>query len=164
MLNASNCNMNAMSWGKVNTSLKCEKHKSVRKGLDCAISHSKTHCWKLLVEDIDSDPWRLGYKQMIQKLGRVKASSLMDVAVMDSIVLALFSSHPYRAVLDLRYLKIPILSPKKSWNALFSQWGIRNHQAQMKSQVRCWRQSPYCPRLLFNMCNACLSSVFFSVS
>lgn len=94
-----------MARGRVDDGPKSERHNLARRGLRRLINRSKTRYWKLLMEDIHSDPWGLGYKLVTQKLGVKKTSSLIDAAVRDRIVSVLFLSHPDKAALDFRNIK-----------------------------------------------------------
>ena len=44
-------------------------HKAVRKKLRHTIRRSKILCWRKLAEDVNRNPWGLGYKIVTKKLG-----------------------------------------------------------------------------------------------
>ena len=43
-------------------------------------------CWQKLVEDVNRDPWGLGYKIVTKKLGAQTPEVAMDVASVETIV------------------------------------------------------------------------------
>lgn len=59
-----------------------------------AIKDSKTRCWKELCEEVDRDPWGIGYKIVTGKLGARTATELKNTKIMRRIVVGLFATHP----------------------------------------------------------------------
>ena len=53
-------------------------------------------CWRKLVEDVNRDPWELGYKIVTKKLGAQKPEVVMDLASMETIAGTFFPTHPIR--------------------------------------------------------------------
>ncbi|KAG8239759.1 hypothetical protein J437_LFUL010607 [Ladona fulva] len=51
------------------------EHKLARKELRIAIKRSELRCWKALCDEVNTDPWGLGYKIATQKLGAIGSSS-----------------------------------------------------------------------------------------
>ncbi|KAG8223374.1 hypothetical protein J437_LFUL001252 [Ladona fulva] len=72
------------------------EHKSARKELRIAIKRSKFRCWKALCDEVNADPWGLGYKIATQKLGALGSVGTMTVRVMQKVVDELFPTHPLR--------------------------------------------------------------------
>jgi hypothetical protein len=54
-----------------NRKLAAEKYRKVRQELKTQILKSKERAWKKLVEDVDENPWGIGYKAAMGKFGRV---------------------------------------------------------------------------------------------
>ena len=55
-----------------------ESYKETRKMLKIAICKCKTESWKNLIQMINSDPWGLRYKIVIDKLRRSQGSSVLE--------------------------------------------------------------------------------------
>lgn len=72
-------------------------YKEARKTLRNAIQNSKKAQWEELREDINRNPWGLGYKIVMKKLGMKNPVSEMDESTMQNIVTTLFPTHDTRA-------------------------------------------------------------------
>ena len=70
-----------------------EEYKQAKKRLRLAINHSKQRCWDTMIQDINKDPWGLGYRIVMGKLGK-QGSQKLNVREMNSIVGTLFPTHP----------------------------------------------------------------------
>lgn len=81
------------------------EHRLARRELRHAIHSSKAKCWRELVEDVDRDPWGLGYKLVTQRLGALRTPCAMDAATMERIVGVLFPTHPIRNQETLRQVE-----------------------------------------------------------
>lgn len=139
------------------------EHKHARKQLRRAINQSKARCWKELVEDIDRDPWGLGYKIVTQKLGAQKPSRVMDSNKTENIVRTLFPSYPERAEAVFRQdIEVPLFSEEELAKAIVSMKnkkapgpdGIPSEVLKIVYQLN--------PELLLQMYNSCLSEGVFS--
>ncbi|XP_062123233.1 uncharacterized protein LOC133836657 [Drosophila sulfurigaster albostrigata] len=73
-----------------------EEHKEARKRLKLAIVHSKKSKWEELRNDINTNPWGLGYKIVTRKLGAQRPTPELNENVMASIVNTLFPQHERR--------------------------------------------------------------------
>lgn len=73
-----------------------EAYKRAKKELGRAITRSKKEKWAQLCADVNNDPWGLGYKLVMKKLGAKTSASCMDAETMDDIVKKLFPTHPVR--------------------------------------------------------------------
>jgi len=71
-----------------------------KKELRNAIKISKIRCWRELCDDIDNNPWGLGYKLVCKKLGSSAYNFPMSVEDAHNIVDELFPTHPRRPVRD----------------------------------------------------------------
>ena len=74
------------------------------KELRRAIKKSKRRSWLSLTEDVNNEPWGLGYKIVSRKLGALSASQAMKPAVMDNIVKALFPTQTLREADNAAYI------------------------------------------------------------
>lgn len=97
-------------------------HKSANKELRRAIRQSQDRCWKKLIEDVNCDPWGLGYKIVTQKLGAFAPDPMRDASVMENIVNELFPSYPERRDEDedSQIGEIPLFSKEELMNAAVS--------------------------------------------
>ncbi|XP_073999982.1 uncharacterized protein [Rhodnius prolixus] len=68
-----------------------------RRALKNAIFRSKQLKWEDLKRDVDNDPWGLGYKIVMRKLGSQSPTPKMDAREMGKIVSTLFPTHPLRS-------------------------------------------------------------------
>lgn len=73
-----------------------ERYKEAKKALQTAIQNSKKNQWEELRQDINRDPWGLGYKIVMKKLGMKNPVKVMDVDTMENIVKTLFPIHEAR--------------------------------------------------------------------
>ncbi|XP_070142338.1 uncharacterized protein [Drosophila kikkawai] len=67
--------------------------KKSKKDLNIAIRKTKTEKWKRLCNDVNSDPWGLGYKIVMKKLRKRNPTPDLEEEQMDQIVKALFPAH-----------------------------------------------------------------------
>ncbi|XP_073985580.1 uncharacterized protein [Rhodnius prolixus] len=90
--------------------------KDARKTLKVAIIQSKQRKWEELRHDMDPDPWRLGYKVVMQKVGLYKPLLALEATLMQDIVTKLFPACPRRKQKKWDSLTVPIpFSRKKNW-------------------------------------------------
>ncbi|XP_043642426.1 uncharacterized protein LOC122612710 [Drosophila teissieri] len=69
--------------------------KKSKKDLTTAIRKSKTEKWKSLCNDVNTDPWGMGYKIVMKKLRARRTTPDLEEGQMDHIVKALFPDHTY---------------------------------------------------------------------
>ncbi|KAM8707458.1 hypothetical protein ACLKA7_011527 [Drosophila subpalustris] len=69
-------------------------YKTARQALNAAIKTSKKTKWEELRNDINNNPWGMGYKLVMKKLGANPSLPLLDSGKMAEIVGALFPTHP----------------------------------------------------------------------
>lgn len=67
-----------------------------KKELQQAIFSSKKEKWEELRNDINSNPWGLGYKIAMEKLGSKTSAPVLDEETMENIVNSLFPKHDTR--------------------------------------------------------------------
>ncbi|XP_076546291.1 uncharacterized protein LOC143305678 [Osmia lignaria lignaria] len=72
-------------------------YKAARRELRHAIRVSQRRCWQQLGDDLNRDPWGLGYRVVKKKLGAQVAVGPMDSCTMRHIVDTLFPDHPKRS-------------------------------------------------------------------
>lgn len=133
-------------------------YKVAKQRLRNSINRSKFTCWKALVEDVDRDPWGLGYRTVNKKLRRPAGQCLMDENEMGNIVNGLFPTHPIRDEEDNHNSSCDVL--------LFTEQELSLAIAGLKSgkapgpdgiPVEILKVAvDVCPRLLLDMYNACL--------
>lgn len=73
-----------------------ESYKEAQKALRNSINNSKKEKWNQLRDDINRDPWGLGYKIVMKKLGLKNPVEAMDEDTMQNIVTTLFPTHILR--------------------------------------------------------------------
>lgn len=137
-------------------------HVAKKKELRRAINASKARCYKQLREEIDTDPWGLGYKIVTQKLGGRRVPVLADMPTTIRIIHDLFPSHAVR--------------PQRTWSDLgqFEPFSGEELERAIKSAKRkkapgpdglpseVWRLVLGCqPNLMLELYNLCLSSGVF---
>jgi len=71
--------------GKAEAEPLSAEHLTAKKALKAAIRKSKSQKWRTTTEEVDNDPWGLGYKIMMKKLGCLP-NTTMDETKMEEIV------------------------------------------------------------------------------
>jgi len=136
---------------------KSEAYKAARKSLRRAINRSKANSWRKLRDDIDTDPWGLGYKVVTQKLGARSPPSIMEGATMERIVTALFPGHPQRPLVDFGWVEdVPLFTKEELETSVLSLKsnkapgpdGIPSEALKIVFNIN--------PDILLRMYNACL--------
>jgi len=85
-------------------------YKTARQALNGAIKTSKKTKWEELRNDINSNPWGMGYKIVMKKLGANPSLPLLDSSKMAEIVGTLFPTHqPLEALLEDQPDEVPPL-------------------------------------------------------
>ncbi|VEN52922.1 unnamed protein product [Callosobruchus maculatus] len=74
-----------------------EQYKLAKKKLRREIRSSKRQCWLGLCKQIDEDQWGLGFKIVMQRLGKQIPVAPGDPSSMEDIVNTLFPTHPLKA-------------------------------------------------------------------
>ena len=70
--------------------------KQAQKRLRLAIKSSKQRCWKEVCDEVNADPWGLGYKIITRRIGTMKPPEIKDTRLINAIVDELFPEHPPR--------------------------------------------------------------------
>lgn len=97
-----------------------------KKELRNAVKASKRRCWRELCEDINNNPWGLGYKLVTKKLGSSNNNFPMAVSDAKKIVDELFPTHQPRTERDF------IISPEEV--PLFTDFEIRSAAQTLKNK------------------------------
>ncbi|XP_033229068.1 uncharacterized protein LOC117180687 [Belonocnema kinseyi] len=137
-----------------------QTYKAAKKELNKAIKKSKRQSWGKLREEVDDDPWGLGYKIVTRKLGSLSASASMGAETMRHIVDVLFPTHPVREkdFYETPLTNIPFFTEEELIIAVTS---LKNKKASgpdgipaevLKAVAR------VCPQILLYMMNACLAA------
>lgn len=139
-------------------------HKAAKRELRGAIKRSKLRCWRELCRDVDDDPWGMGYKLVIQKLGARPPPSIMEPSAMVEVVNALFPNHPVRPVRVFGDVgQFELFSEEELSRAVGS---LKNKKAPGPDGIPAEVLKLVVeinPKLLLKAYNACLSEgVFFS--
>lgn len=116
-----------------------------------------------LCEEVDIDPWGLGYKIVMRKLGALSTNGIHEADVMETIVKTLFPTHPpreeYGEARDLGEI-----APFNEEELAEAASSLANRKAPgpdgipaevLKVMAR------VCPQLLLNMYNKCLKEGIF---
>lgn len=138
-------------------------YKEAKKNIRKAIENSKRAQWEELRNDINRDPWGLGYKVVMKKLGTRKPVSEMDEKTMENIVSTLFPTHETRTnnFSDDDTLATPLFTTEELQAAARK---LKNKKAPGPDGVpaeviKIIADSR--PELLLNMYNRCLTDGIF---
>lgn len=74
-----------------------QEYKEAKKKIKRAISKSKKKLWEELRQNVNNDPWGLGYKIVMKKLGSKNPISEIEDHIMENIINVLFPTHVVRA-------------------------------------------------------------------
>lgn len=140
-----------------------EAYKNARKKLRTAIAKSKKNLWEQLRDDVNKDPFGLGYKLVMKKLGARSQSSEMDEETMRHIVVSLFPTHEDRG--DTMVAEGAIqLTPFSLLELQTAAKGLKNGKApgpdgipaEVLKEIALYR-----PQMLLKMYNNCLEEGIF---
>lgn len=108
--------------------LKTEQYRAARQALKIAIGRSKANKWKELCDDVESDPWGLGYKLVLQKLKGCDTTAEMPTEVKERIVGELFPTHELeeQTLVEVAPGEIPLFTREELQRAAKS---MRNKKA-----------------------------------
>lgn len=147
----------------VDFQLKTEQYRVARHALKFSIIKSKTQKWKELCEDVNNDPWGLGYKIVLQKLKGTDSSLEMPTDVKERIVEELFPTHDieHHTPVEVTYNQIPLFTIDELNSA---SEGMRNKKAPGPDKIpaeilKIVVQNH--PEVLLEMYNACLTEGIF---
>lgn len=137
--------------------------RDAKKELKRAIIRSKKLKWEELRQDVNKDPWGLGYRTVMRKLGAKSAGSLMEATQTEAIVDALFPTHKVRALEGPSGIvgEVPLFSAEELAQASGSMQngkapGPDGIPTEVLKEIARFR-----PQLLLNMYNRCLSEGIF---
>lgn len=150
------------SRGRSEVDRNTEEYKAARKELRRMIRSSKVRCWNELTDDVNRNPWGLGYKVVMRKLGTYKTSGAMDASIIDNIVRELFPTHPRRSNVEYHVEQVPPITAEELENSVSAMRekkapgpdGIPNEILKIVHQTD--------PQILLGMYNACLLYGVFS--
>ena len=122
-----------------------------------AIRQSKARCFRSLGEDVNNDPWGLGYKIVTGKLNS-RPSEMLDAQTTEVIVDTLFPDHPdnQHPVLEVRRDEIPLFTEAEMAEAIRS---MKNGKAPGPDGIPAEALKvalKVIPGILLDMFNACL--------
>ena len=141
------------------------EHRAARRELRRAINRSKVRCWKQLCQDIDNDPWGMGYRIVTQKLGARSPPAVMEPQAMSAVVNTLFPTHALRPVRE--FGDLGAFPPFREEELVSAVRSLRNQRAPgpdgIPSEIL-KLVTEINPSLLLDMFNACLADGVFHSS
>lgn len=148
--------------GRPELATRSAEYKEAKHRLSKAIRLSKARCLRSLRDDINSDPWGLGYKIVMGKLNS-GSDNTMDEAATKRIVDALFPDHPNQQhpALDVPREQVPLFSEAEMLQAIRS---MKNRKAPGPDGIPAEAlkvAAKVIPGLLLGMFNACLVAGVF---
>lgn len=140
------------------------EYKAARKTLRVTIKKSKNTKWKALCDDVNNDPWGLGYKIVMKKIRAPATTKEMQAHVMENIVDTLFPTHPTRSDGGIIVVndEIPFFTQKELTDAAKS---MKNNKAPGPDRIPAEAiktAANACPQMMLNMYNTCLEEGVFS--
>lgn len=137
--------------------------KNAKKNLKKIIARNKKLKWEELRNDLNNDPWGLGYKIVMRKIGARTPTPDFPKDTIEHIVHSLFPSHAEREedLLPLPQQPLTLFSKKELMAAVSS---LRNRKAPGPDGIpaeilKLIAES--CPDVLLSMYNACLREGIF---
>lgn len=140
------------------------EHITARKSLRAAIKMSKINRWKELCNDVNNDPWGLGYKIVMKKIRAPTSANEMPAEVMREIVDTLFPTHQISnnnstIVVDE---DIPAFTQKELEEAATSMKSRKAPGPDGIPAEAIKAAVSACPQMMLNMYNTCLTEGIFS--
>lgn len=140
-----------------------EEFRIARRALKSKIKESKRRKWEELKRDVDVEPWGLGYKIIMRKLGSQAPSPLMDAEQMWQIVDSLFPNQQeqHRPPCPDKTDEVPLFTEEELREAAYSLQSRKAPGPDMipsevlKALVQCH------PDVLLNTFNHCLKEGVF---
>lgn len=140
-------------------------YKVARKILRKSIKKSKADKWKSLCNEVNLDPWGLGYKIVMKRLHASSAGVELPTDVMESIVATLFPTHQMRPSIfngSEQMEEIPEFSQAELEIAVRS---LKNKKAAGPDGIpgeAIKSAAAACPQMMLHMYNTCLREGVFS--
>ncbi|XP_073821380.1 uncharacterized protein [Musca autumnalis] len=140
------------------------EYKEAKKALQITIQESKQRKWEEMRQDINRDPFGLGYKVVMKKLGAQTPTNVMDVETMGNIVNTLFPTHETRVetttnvhvtptMFTMEELKLAATKLKN--NKAPGPDGVPSEVLKEIAEAR--------PNILLNMYNQCMLEEVFPI-
>lgn len=151
-----------------NTQEPCQsslEYKTKRKELKSAIEKSKREHWNLLINEVENDPWGLGYKIVTDKILPKTAGPVLGEKEMIRIVDALFPDHPTLMYTPMEVEeKTPTIIPFSEDELLCATNSLRSKKAPGPDGIpteilKVIAKSN--PEILLNVLNTCLREMNF---
>lgn len=140
-----------------NDARETEELKNAKKILKVAIRRSKKKKWEEMREDVERDPWGLGYKIAMKKLGQSSPPAEYDAKEMSSIVDTLFPQRPTLHLTSHATVEeVPLFTHDELAKAAGS---LQNRKAPGPDGIPAEALkivATACPEVLLHMYNACL--------
>lgn len=136
---------------------------TARKALRIAIKKSKNDKWKALCDDVNNDPWGLGYKIVLKKVRAPTAANELQEDMMRNIVDTLFPTHPrrsHRGNIEAGE-EIPVFTQKELEDAANSMKSKKAPGPDGIPAEAIKAAVTICPQMMLNMYNTCLKEGCF---
>lgn len=149
--------------GKPDAANLSTQHMTAKKCLRTAIRLSKERCWKTLRDELNDDPWGMGYKLVARKFGGASSNTRMNAGMVMRVVDALFPNHPRMNKRETQAgNEIPLFTTSELSEAVASlKSGRAPGPDGVPAEVMKIVASAQ-PHLLLNMYNACLKAGTFA--
>lgn len=139
------------------------EYKTARKTLRIAIKKSKTSKWRALCEEVNEDPWGMGYKIVLKKISAPVAENEMEEEVMENIVDTLFPTHPRRSEVHSAEViaEVPTFTQKELEEAANA---LKNRKAPGPDGIPVEAIKvavATCPQMMLKVYNTCLEEGVF---
>ena len=141
-----------------------DDYRQARKRLKAAIASAKKEKWEQLRADVNKDPWGLGYKLVMKKLGTKTPAKNMDENTMRNIVETLFPTHPTRPQSPDEPQAQTLPPPFTEEELQAAAQSLKNRKAPGPDQIPAEvlkAIAHHNPQLLLPMYNACLRQGLF---
>lgn len=139
-------------------------YRNAKKILRTTIRQSKMRCWNNLREEVNLNPWGLGYKIVTQRLKNSSAQNMMETETMENIVNTLFPDHPKR-IEENNIADLGVITEFSVEELMEAAKSIKNRKAAGPDGIPgevVKAVATSCPQLLLNMYNICLNMGLFS--
>lgn len=149
--------------GETEAAAAAQLYKQAKKGLRKIILKSKRASWEMLRSEIELDPWGLGYKVVMKKLGKLAPSPLMNAEETQHIVDTLFPTHPDRE--ERKYVvensEIPMFTEEELLKAVSAMKSGKAPGPDGVPTEALKVTARSCPSILLNMYNKSLEEGMF---
>lgn len=140
------------------------KYEEAKKYLKISIKKSKKERWEELRNDVNNNPWGLGYKVVMKKLRNSLNKIDLNAKELTTVVNALFLTHQIRAQdpsLNIPEESIPLFSPEELTKAATSLQNKKDPGPDRIPSEILKLVCKICPEMLLNLYNKCIVEGIF---